>query len=235
MNNEILKGILLFLAGGAAGAGVTGFIFKRKLNEMEESIDDIVEERVEEIAEIRMDEDFDDEEEDEEEDDELDEESDDEDDSDIDEEKLTEITQSVVKKINRARTAKPDPIELAKELVDKNNYVSYSGKKDPVTKNETPDDYWVEQNEPEDIEIISPQEFGDIAGYDKVNLYFLSRDEVLVDDEGNPVENIVSLIGPDALENFGTYEPDSVCVRNNRLETDFAIFIRNETLSNFSL
>ena len=82
--------------------------------------------------------------------------------------------------------------------------------------------------------MIAPDEFGEIPSYDRENLYFL-RDEVLVDDEGRPVENIHNMIGDDALEEFGVYEPDAVFVRNNRLHTDYAIFMRDETLSNFSL
>ena len=227
MNSELLKGILLFLAGGAVGSGITAFLSKRKIDELEDSFEDRLNEEIEEIREA-IEEGYSDWKEtvfDEKEED---------DDSEMDEEFLSALSSSIVDKANKART-KPDLIAHAKDLMDKNHYTSYSNHKEEPEKNEIPDEDLVPlDSNNEDIELIAPDEFGELPDYRTVNLYYL-RDKVLVDDGGRPVNNIISMIGEDTLEEFGIYEPDSVYVRNHRDETDYAIFLRDETLSNFSL
>ena len=153
----------------------------------------------------------------------------------MDEEFLSEISHSIVDKANRARV-KPDLMEQAKHIMENNNYVNYSNSKNEPEKNDIPEEDIVPLESPvEDIELIAPDEFGEISDYEQVNLYYLTRDKVLVDNEGIPVENVHAMIGDDALEEFGVYEPDAVFVRNNRYETDYAIFLKEETLANFSL
>ena len=231
MNSEIVKGILLFLAGGAVGGGTAAFVFKKKIDDLEESYEDRLNEEIEEVRagieesyQERM----------ERTNYELYEENDGED-SEVDTEKLAEISKKIVDSANKARE-KPD-LMTYKDHIHKEKYVSYSGKKDnSPDKNPTFDEDSIEPLEAmrDDIEIIAPDEFGEIRDYEQVNLYLL-RDEVLVDDEGRPVENVLATVGPDALENIGVYESDSVYVRNHAQETDYAIFMRDETLNNFSL
>ena len=230
MNSEIIKGVLLFLAGGAVGSGTAAFIFKKKLDEERVNEEERIHEGIQEgLAGIedsyreRLEKSYDLYEED------------DEEDSELDTEKLAEISKKIVDSANKARE-KPDLMSY-KDHIHKEKYVSYSGKKDDTPdKNPTFNEDEIEplESERDDIEIIAPDEFGDIRDYEQVNLYLL-RDGVLVDDDGNPVENIYATVGPDALENIGVYEADAVFVRNHAQETDYAIFMRDETLHNFSL
>ena len=224
MNSELLKSILLFIAGGAAGAMVTGFVCKQKMDDLEESFEERVNDEVNEVLGIVY----------EGKKNERAAEEDNDEDPEMDEEYLHELSHSIVDAAKKARE-KPDPVSYAKNLMEKNNYVSYSGTHEKIEKNEIPDEEIVPmESEREDIEIIAPDEFGEMADYEKVELYYL-RDGSLVDDEGNQIQNIRNTIGEDSLENIGVYEPDSVYVRNHRNETDYAIFLKDQTLNNFSL
>lgn len=230
MNSELVKGILLFLAGGAVGGGTAAFVFKKKINDLEETYEDRLNEEIEEVRagieesyQERMERSYD-----------LYDEDDDEE-PEVDTEKLAKLSNKIVDTAKKARI-KPD-LMTYKDHLDKENYTSYSGKQDSgPDKNPTFDDTVIEPLEAmrSDIEVITPDEFGEMPGYDRENLYLL-RDDVLVDDSGRPVENISTMIGPDALEEIGVYESDAVFVRNHAQETDYAIFLRDETLKNFSL
>lgn len=71
--------------------------------------------------------------------------------------------------------------------------------------------------------VISPDEF-DENGYDTTSLRYYS-DGILVDDAGDIVEDVESVVGVDSLEHFGEYEADSVFVRDDRLEIDYEILL----------
>lgn len=77
--------------------------------------------------------------------------------------------------------------------------------------------------------VIPPVEFGNMDEYEQITLFYHS-DNVLADDYGNPIENVMNLIGVDPAKHFGEYEPDSVYVRNDYLKTDFEI-LRDERKS----
>jgi hypothetical protein len=70
--------------------------------------------------------------------------------------------------------------------------------------------------------VISPYDFGEIDGYNQIELTYYA-DDTLEDDEGNVITDRDKLIGPKALYTFGEYEDDSVFVRNEHLCTDFQI------------
>lgn len=70
--------------------------------------------------------------------------------------------------------------------------------------------------------VIDPIDFGDVDGYNTVELTYYS-DGTLEDEDYNVITNVDELIGPKALTTFGEYEDDSVYVRNERLSTDFQI------------
>ena len=75
---------------------------------------------------------------------------------------------------------------------------------------------------------ITPNEFGDID-YEQIELV-LFADGVLADgDSYEKVEDVNGMIGKENLTKFGHYEPDRVCVRNDRLKCDYEI-IRDERI-----
>ena len=74
--------------------------------------------------------------------------------------------------------------------------------------------------------VISPDEFGEMDGYETETLIFFS-DRVLTDEMGNLVEDVNELINSDSLTRFGEYEEDAVHVRNDNMRTDYEI-LRDE-------
>lgn len=78
--------------------------------------------------------------------------------------------------------------------------------------------------------IISPEDLGEIDGYEVETLYY-HADGVLVDDADHPIEDVENLVGLDYPDHFGEYEDDAVYVRNDRLRCDYEIL---RDLSNYS-
>lgn len=70
--------------------------------------------------------------------------------------------------------------------------------------------------------VITPEEFGDVDGYDTLTLTYYA-DGVLTDDADYPVEDIDDMVGYESLNHFGEYEDDAVYVRNDALRTDYEI------------
>ncbi len=211
---------------------VTGLIFKKKINELEDSCEERIQNEIEE-AKAGIEESF--RERLERVDYELSEE-DDEEDAELDQEKLVKLTNKILDNAEKAKN-KPNLISQVNRINEREHYTNYSGRPNEPVKNEEIDDDDIAplDSENNEIEIIAPEEYGEMRDYDQTELYFL-RDEVLVDDEGRPVENIRATIGPDALEEFGTFEADAVYVRNHQQQVDYAIFLREDmTSSNFSL
>ena len=213
MNKSLIEKILLFLAGGGVGTLATIFImkprFEKELDKQVAEIRDAIEKGYKEGKKNTPPFDPDNE-------DEI--------------EMLQELSNKIVKTANEAKNK-----ENVREILEKKGYVNYSRTNDEPTRNPVPDDEEVYVPENEDIEIIAPEEFGEKIGYELETLYYL-RDKMLVDDQGNVIENPGEYIGHDALHEFGAYgEPDSVYVRNHRNKMDVEIFLReNETLANFS-
>lgn len=120
------------------------------------------------------------------------------------------------------------------------NYTSYSENK-PEENNEEDEVEEVEEvceNNEDGVEIfeverasnsdrpyvIDPWDFGGEDGYDTITLNYYA-DGVLTDDDNNVIEDeeIDDIVGKDFAEHFGEYEKDCVCVRNDRLKTDYEI------------
>lgn len=78
--------------------------------------------------------------------------------------------------------------------------------------------------------VISPDEFGEIEEYERISLIYYA-DQVLTDDNDEPVEDVDNVVGLESLTHFGEYEDDSVFVRNNRLKADYEILIDHRTYS----
>lgn len=69
--------------------------------------------------------------------------------------------------------------------------------------------------------VITPEELGNIYGYD-VKEWTLYADDVLLDENESVVDDEQNIIG-DALRHFGEYEDDVVCARNENLQCDYEI------------
>lgn len=70
--------------------------------------------------------------------------------------------------------------------------------------------------------VISPVEFDTEDDYEVYTLTYYA-DGVLVDEQGNPIENVEDMVGRDSLNHFGEYEDDAVHVRNEAMQCDFEI------------
>lgn len=72
--------------------------------------------------------------------------------------------------------------------------------------------------------VIDPWDFGGEDGYETITLNYYA-DGVLTDDDDDVIEDeeIDDIVGKDFAEHFGEYEKDCVCVRNDRLKTDYEI------------
>lgn len=77
--------------------------------------------------------------------------------------------------------------------------------------------------------IISPEEFGELDGYDHRNWTYYS-DFVVTNDAGDIITDPESFIG-DALEHFGEFEDDAVHVRNENVECDYEIIKVEESFT----
>lgn len=114
---------------------------------------------------------------------------------------------------------KPTDKEVEKQEI-KGNIKVYS----EIIKGEG---YNTEEQEDEDVckpTVISPEEFGEMDGYDTVSLTYYA-DGVLTDDYDNVIEDVDSVVGRESLTHFGEYEDDSVFVRNVTEQTDYEILL----------
>ena len=123
------------------------------------------------------------------------------------------------KEVAKKSMDKPDIMEYSKKIKDC-NYSDYS-KTERNKSEEGP-----EEKDMSDPYVISPEEFGEDDTYDRINLTYYA-DGVLADENDEEVENVDGTVGLDSLETFGTYEDDSVHVKNDRLRAYYEI-LRDE-------
>ena len=220
MNNLIFEKLIYFVVGGAAGSLVTAFFMKRKHDEqmevLEEELDKYENHMDEEVKKMRK-AILEGCKKDERDSDKYDDQADN--DPDEDTEKLKKISNNIANRVKKAKE-KPD----MKNIIEKNGY-----------RDELEDDEFDDEEEEDDtddtdespfideIEIIAPEEFGEYRDYDKEHLFYL-RDRNLVDDQGNIIEDVDSVVGYDSLSQFGEYDDNHVYVRNHQTKTDFDIF-----------
>lgn len=121
------------------------------------------------------------------------------------EEETVEPVQSTVRSV----LEKPNLMEYAKKLEE----LKYNEEEDGEIMGDRP-------------YVISPEEFGDMDGYETVTLYYYA-DGAVVPDERNaePLtdKEIDEVIGKDSLNRFGEHEEDSVFVRNDTTKGDYEI------------
>lgn len=75
------------------------------------------------------------------------------------------------------------------------------------------------------IEIIQPDEFGDIDDYETRGLTYYADGKLVFDEETMPVndDDIPNIIGTEALNHFGEFMPSTIHVRNNNYHKDYEI------------
>ncbi|MCD8158567.1 MAG: hypothetical protein LUD77_06675 [Clostridiales bacterium] len=96
------------------------------------------------------------------------------------------------------------------EIIAENNYISKDSGKEERGDNMP--------------YVISPDEFSEIEDYETISLTYYS-DDILTDEDDEPVENIDETVGSMFSSYFGEYEDDSVFVRNDRLKCDYEILL----------
>ena len=74
---------------------------------------------------------------------------------------------------------------------------------------------------PDRFVVISPQDFNESIC--EANTLFYFADNILTDDDYNPIYNVKDVIGKDCLTTFGRYEDDAVYVHDEKLDIDYEI------------
>lgn len=117
----------------------------------------------------------------------------------------------------RQPSQKLDDETKIEDILEDEGYVKYTdafGNTEEVTK-------LMEKERPY---VISPEEFGERDGYQvRTDTLIYYADGILADNKGVIIKTLEDHIGPDALERFGEYEPDTVFVRNEKHGTDYEI------------
>lgn len=107
-------------------------------------------------------------------------------------------------------------MEEYKELVSMN---SYTGMDIDETTDEEKGDETMDDSM---IEVIPPDELSERDDYETETLWYFA-DGVLTDVDNNVIDDPEGLVGDKALDSFGEYEDDAVCVRNDELATYYEI------------
>lgn len=131
-----------------------------------------------------------------------------------------EVKETVEKVINKWK----EPKETVEDIVTAEGY---SIENEEEIDEDDESNYTV--NVDNDIEVITPyvitpEQFGEYNEYGTKTLTYYA-DNVLTDEVDNPItsDEMVTMIGPDALDHFGEYEDDSVYIRDETNEMDYEI------------
>ena len=131
-----------------------------------------------------------------------------------------EVKETVEKVINKYK----EPKEIVEDIVTTERY---SIENEEEIDEDDESNYTV--NVDNDVEVvtpyvITPEQFGEYNEYGTKTLTYYA-DNVLTDEIDNPItsDEIVIMIGPDALDHFGEYEDDSVYIRDEMNEMDYEI------------
>ena len=138
------------------------------------------------------------------------------------------VKETVEKVINKYK----EPKEIVEDIVTAERY---SIENEEEIDEDDESNYTV--NIDNDIEVvtpyvITPEQFGEYNEYGTKTLTYYA-DNVLTDEIDNPItsEEMVTMIGPDALDHFGEYEDDSVYIRDEMNEMDYEILKSEKTFS----
>lgn len=138
------------------------------------------------------------------------------------------VKEKVEKVINKYK----EPKEIVEDIVTAERY---SIENEEKIDEDDESNYTV--NVDNDIEVvtpyvITPEQFGEYNEYGTKTLIYYA-DNVLTDEIDNPItsEEMVTMIGLDALDHFGEYEDDSVYIRDEMNEMDYEILKSEEKFS----
>lgn len=131
-----------------------------------------------------------------------------------------EVKETVEKVINKWK----DPKEIVEDIVTAERY---SIENEEEIDEDDESNYTVNVDNDDEVitpYIITPEEFGEYNEYGTKTLTYYA-DNVLTDEIDNPItsEEMITMIGPDALDHFGEYEDDSVYIRDEMNEMDYEI------------
>lgn len=130
------------------------------------------------------------------------------------------VKETVEKVINKYK----EPKEIVEDIVTSERY---SIENEEEIDEDDESNYTI--NVDNDVEVITPyvitpEQFGEYNEYGTKTLTYYA-DNVLTDEIDNPIasDEMVIMIGPDALDHFGEYEDDSVYIRDEMNEMDYEI------------
>lgn len=131
-----------------------------------------------------------------------------------------EVKETVEKVINKWK----DPKETVEDIVTAERY---SIENEEEIDEDDESNYTVNIDNDDTVitpYVIEPEQFGEYNEYGTKTLTYYA-DNVLTDEIDNPItsEEMVTMIGPDALDHFGEYEDDSVYIRDEMNEMDYEI------------
>lgn len=108
------------------------------------------------------------------------------------------------------------PVETKR---DYNNIIKHSAY---TADNEEDDENEEEEDEMNRPYAIAPEESWE-QDYPTLSLTYYEGDGVLVNDQGEVIDNVDELVGEDFADHFGEYEDDSVFIRNDAMEVYYEI------------
>ena len=107
-------------------------------------------------------------------------------------------------------------IKEYKSMLDSLGYLKEKKEKEEEEEEE------VNTNMPDDIYVITPEEFSELEDYELETLT-LYADGVLTDWYDEPIEDVDAYVGKESLTRFGEYEKDTVYVRNDATKCGYEI------------
>lgn len=130
------------------------------------------------------------------------------------------VKETVEKVINKYK----EPKEIVEDIVTAERY---SIENEEEIDEDDESNYTVNVDNDDEVitpYVITPEEFGEYNEYGTKTLTYYA-DNVLTDEIDNPItsEEMITMIGPDALDHFGEYEDDSVYIRDEMNEMDYEI------------
>ena len=131
-----------------------------------------------------------------------------------------EVKETVEKVINKWK----EPKETVEDIV---TYEGYYTEDEEETEEDDESNYTVDVDPGVEVivpYVITPEQFGEYDEYGTKTLTYYA-DNVLTDEIDNPItsDEMITMIGPDALDHFGEYEDDSVYIRDETNEMDYEI------------
>ena len=130
------------------------------------------------------------------------------------------VKETVEKVINKYK----EPKKIVEDIVTAERY--YIENEEEIDENDE-SNYTVNVDNDDEVitpYVITPEEFGEYNEYGTKTLTYYA-DNVLTDEIDNPItsDEMITMIGPDALDHFGEYEDDSVYIRDEMNEMDYEI------------